>query len=156
MPVKSLAKVSPELAGKSGAIVPMIAALLGLDSTCIIPVISAPGSFVRLVNGMVKTLALIVFGLLLAACNRSEQPKGPEHHYSLSGKITALDRQRQTATVDAAAIPNYMEAMTMEYPVRSKHEFDSLRVGERITATIDVAADETYALSNVKPGSAAK
>ena len=105
---------------------------------------------------MVKALACIAFTLLLAACNRDGQLKEIKHRYPLSGKITALDSQRQTATVDAAAIPNYMEAMTMEYPVRSKGEFESLKVGEQITATVEIAADESYALANIKAGSTAK
>jgi Cu/Ag efflux protein CusF len=74
-----------------------------------------------------------------------------EHHYPLTGKVVSLDAQHQTATVDAAAIPNFMEAMTMEYPVKSKSDFESLHVGERITATVDVTGDNTYSLSNVKP-----
>ena len=55
------------------------------------------------------------------------------------------------ATVDAAAIPNYMEAMTMEYPVKSKSDIDALQVGEEITATVDVKSDDSYALANIKP-----
>ena len=38
----------------------------------------------------------------------------------------------------------------MEYPVKSKSEFKSLQVGERITATVDVADDDSYALSNIR------
>ena len=105
---------------------------------------------------MAKAFALVAIILLSAACGRDERLKKTEHRYPLSGKIAALDRQHQTATVDAAAIPNYMEAMTMEYPVRSKTEFESLQVGEQITATVEVAADESYALVNVKADSATK
>lgn len=101
----------------------------------------------------VKTLMFVLVAVLLAGCHRNTKPAGPQHHYPLSGKITALDAQHQTATVDAAAIPNYMEAMTMEYPIQSKSEFETLRVGEQITATVDVAADESYALSNIKSAS---
>lgn len=100
-----------------------------------------------------KTSTIVLFLLLLAGCRRETKPDVAQHHYPLSGKVTALDAQHQTATVDAAAIPNYMEAMTMEYPVQSKSEFKSLRVGEQITAIVDVAADESYALSHVKSAS---
>jgi Cu/Ag efflux protein CusF len=89
--------------------------------------------------------------MALVACGHSPRTAGPEKHYALTGKIVSLNAERQTATVDAAAIPNFMEAMTMEYPVKSKSEFKSLQVGERITAAVDVADDDSYSLSNIKP-----
>lgn len=98
-----------------------------------------------------KKIPLLCLILLLASCNRNAAPAGPVHHYPLTGKIVALDAQHQTATIDAAAIPNYMEAMTMDYPIQSKDDFRSLRVGEAITGTIDVASDDSYTLSHIKP-----
>ncbi len=38
----------------------------------------------------------------------------------------------------------------MEYPIKSKQDFNTLHVGDRITATIDVRDDTTYDLSNIK------
>lgn len=58
--------------------------------------------------------------------------------------------------MDAAAIPNFMEAMTMEYPIRSRSEFDSLHVGDHITATVNVRDGGGYYLSDVKTQKAAK
>jgi Cu/Ag efflux protein CusF len=52
--------------------------------------------------------------------------------------------------IDAAAIPNFMEAMTMEYPVRSAAELNSLHVGDRITATVNVLPEGPYYLSDIK------
>jgi Cu/Ag efflux protein CusF len=101
----------------------------------------------------VKTCIAILLLALLAACSRHDKATGPVRHYPVSGKIVALDSQHQTATIDAAAIPNYMEAMTMDYPIRSKDEFRVLKTGERITATLEVASDETYTLTNIKPAS---
>jgi Cu/Ag efflux protein CusF len=97
-----------------------------------------------------KAFALILCMALLAGCSRESHPALAERHYPLTGKVVALDAQRQTATIDAAAIPNYMEAMTMEYPITSKSDFQSLHAGEQITATLDVAGDDTYSISNVK------
>ena len=97
-----------------------------------------------------KTLALATAAVLLAGCGQKSESSGPERHYPLTGKVVALNQQSQTATVDAAAIPNYMEAMTMEYPVKSKSDFQALHVGERISATVDVSSDDRYALSNIK------
>ena len=85
----------------------------------------------------------------LTACARKEEAVSPERHYQLSGKIVALNAKDQTATVDAAAIPNFMEAMSMEYPIKSKAEFNSLHVGDKISATVD-ARDDGYDLSDVR------
>jgi Cu/Ag efflux protein CusF len=98
----------------------------------------------------VKRLNFLVSAIALIACGHNPRTAAPEKHYALTGKIVSLNAERQTATVDAAAIPNFMEAMTMEYPVKSKSEFKSLQVGERITATVDVADDDSYSLSNVR------
>ncbi len=97
-----------------------------------------------------KIYTLVLCTALLAACSPESHRAGPERHFPLSGKIVALDVQRQTATIDGAAIPNYMEAMTMEYPIKSKSDFQTLHSGERITATLDVAGDDSYSISNVK------
>jgi protein SCO1/2 len=93
---------------------------------------------------------------MLVSCSRKRETVQPEHQYALSGKVVALDAQAQTATVNAAAIPNYMEAMTMDYPVKSKADFNKLHVGDQIKATIDVAGDGRYDLSNIQVQNAAK
>ncbi|HLH03951.1 MAG TPA: copper-binding protein [Bryobacteraceae bacterium] len=98
-----------------------------------------------------KTFAVAFSLLLVMACSRHSAPTGPVRHYALTGKIVALDEKHQTATIDAAAIPNYMEAMTMDYPIESKDDFRALKVGENITGTLDVASDETYTLTHIKP-----
>lgn len=102
---------------------------------------------------MKNLIGVVVLSLVLftACSSRNTESSTPEKHYALSGKIVSLDAQRQTATVDGAAIPGYMEAMTMEYPVKSKSDFQSLKLGEQVTATVDVAGDASYVLTNIKP-----
>lgn len=99
----------------------------------------------------IAVAAFLVFGL--AACRR-EPESAPLRQYSLTGKVLALNATDRTATVDAAAIPGFMEAMTMEYPIKSKADFDKLRVGDKITATVDVRDGGLYDLSNVQLQSA--
>jgi protein SCO1/2 len=91
----------------------------------------------------------------LAACHR-EPDSEPSRQYALTGKIVALNPGDRTATVDAAAIPGFMEAMTMEYPIKSKADFDKLRVGDKITATVNVREGGLYDLSNVQPQGSGK
>ena len=73
-----------------------------------------------------------------------------KQRYSVTGKIVSLDPSHQRATIDAAAIPNYMEAMTMEYPIQTEPEFKALRVGEQITGILNIAQDDSYTLSDIK------
>jgi Cu/Ag efflux protein CusF len=94
-------------------------------------------------------VALLLLALALGACGRAPESAGPQKHYALTGKVVALNPKDHTATIDAAAIPNYMEAMTMEYPIRSKSEFEALHVGERIEATVNVREDGIYDLSGI-------
>jgi Cu/Ag efflux protein CusF len=94
----------------------------------------------------------MVLLLVLAACGRKPESAEPERHYALTGRVLALNAKDQTATVDAAAIPNFMEAMTMEYPIKSKSDFDKLHVGDKITATVNATSDGLYDLSNIQRG----
>jgi protein SCO1 len=94
------------------------------------------------------TFALIPL-LFSLAC--SSAPKNAaQKHYPLTGKVVSVDPKDQTASINAAAIPGYMEAMTMDYPIESKNELASLHPGDHITATIDVNEDGTYLLSHIK------
>jgi Cu/Ag efflux protein CusF len=99
-----------------------------------------------------RLLLAILLLLPISACHRSE--RAPQKQYRLTGKIVALNAKDRTATIDAAAIPNFMGAMTMEYPIRSKSEFKTLHVGERISATVNVREDGVYDLSNIHPQNA--
>lgn len=103
-----------------------------------------------------KLLLPILLVTLLIACSRKDEAVQPEHQYALSGKVVALDTKAQTATVSAAAIPNFMEAMTMDYPVKSKADFKKLHIGDQIKATIDMASDGRYDLSNIQVQNAGK
>lgn len=96
-----------------------------------------------------KFIPLLIVVLLLSACGQNP-PAGGVKHYHLTGKVVSVNAKDQTATVAAAAIPNFMEAMTMEYPVKSKSDFAVLRVGASIDATVNVADAGGYDLSGIK------
>ena len=82
-----------------------------------------------------KFIPILSLVLLLSACGQNP-PAGGVKHYHLTGKVVSINAKDQTTTVAAGAIPNFMEAMTMEYPVKSKSDFSVLRVGESIEATV--------------------
>jgi len=99
------------------------------------------------------------FLLLLASslsCNRQQQSKGLARHYPVSGRVVSLNAKSQTVSLDASAIPGYMEAMTMDYPVPSRKDFDALHVGDKVKATVNVYESGDYELSSVESSSAQK
>jgi hypothetical protein len=96
----------------------------------------------------VKPVLAILAAIFLSACNKTPQAP-PSKHYQLTGKIVSLNASEQTAMIAGAAIPNYMEAMTMDYPVKSKADFNSLHIGDNIQATVNVTDDGVYDLSQI-------
>jgi len=97
----------------------------------------------------VKLSFLPVLLLSVLSCAHNEKPAAVKH-YPLTGKVVSLNAKDQTAAIDAAAIKNFMEAMTMDYPIQSKDEFAALHKGDHIAATVDVSDDGSYTLSHIK------
>ncbi len=87
-----------------------------------------------------KTAALVTvltaLVITLFSCRASSS--APIREYQLAGEVVRLDVVHRVATIKHQAIKGWMEAMTMEYPVREKAEFAKLHVGDRITATVFV------------------
>ena len=64
-----------------------------------------------------KALICIVYSLFLTACQRNPSLP-PAKEYQMQGEVVSLDPTAQLATVKAGKIEGWMEAMTMEYPVK--------------------------------------
>lgn len=103
----------------------------------------------------VKFISISILLLFVGACGRSPQAEAVKH-YHLTGKVVSLNPKEQTAAIAADAIPNFMEAMTMDYPIKSKSDFNALRVGANIEGTVDVADAGGYDLSQIKVRSEGK
>src|SRR5277367_6117315 len=80
---------------------------------------------------------------LSAGCNRtpvapdpSAAPQGKQ--YPVRGKVVSTDPSRGEVVLDAAAIPGFMEAMTMPYKLRTPNILSELHPGDEITATLYV------------------
>ncbi len=94
-------------------------------------------------------MLILAAALLLPAC-RSKQP--PEKTYALRGTIVSLDAPSRTATIKHGKIGDWMDAMTMEFPVRDAAEFAKLRPGEKITATVHTRPDTfEYWITDIRP-----
>jgi protein SCO1/2 len=74
--------------------------------------------------------------LMLAMLAGCAAPKPPAKEYQMRGEVMGLDAPDHVATIKHEAIPGFMGAMTMGYPVKDPAEFSKLSVGEPITATI--------------------
>jgi len=104
-----------------------------------------------------RTCVTVALFLLLAACQQStvkeEAKDEPVKQYPMHGEVLRLDSNGQIAAIKAGKIGDWMEAMTMEYPVKDKTEFDKLRTGEKINATVFVQGN-SYWVSGIQEDTA--
>jgi len=87
-------------------------------------------------------IPLFLMFLLLPGCQRN--PAQPVKEYQMRGEIVSLDPSGQTATVKHDKIEGWMDAMTMEYPIKDKQEFAKVKVGEKIQAKILVQGSDYW------------
>jgi protein SCO1 len=73
----------------------------------------------------------------------------PTQRYTLRGRVVSLDRAGRTVTIDGEAIPGFMGAMMMLYPVTNERLLDRVLPSDHIDATIVRVGDE-YWLEDVK------
>ncbi|MDP9113819.1 MAG: copper-binding protein [Acidobacteriota bacterium] len=90
-----------------------------------------------------KLLTCLLCALLLMGCQRNPPPL-PVKEYQLQGEVVSVDPMAQTATVKGGKIEGWMEAMTMEYPVKDKAEFSKLKAGEKIQAKVLVQGTDYW------------
>ncbi|HUP04829.1 MAG TPA: copper-binding protein [Bryobacteraceae bacterium] len=93
---------------------------------------------------MIRRFFLVLAAALaLAGCAH----KAPAKTYDMQGDVVALDSSTKTATIKAGPIGDWMEAMTMEYPVKPDSEFLKLHVGDHIRAKVVVEDTGYYVTS---------
>jgi protein SCO1/2 len=101
----------------------------------------------RLARAALALVAVcFIFGL--AACKKQAQEDANVKRFHLVGKVVAVDARGSSVVVDHQAIPGFMDAMTMAYPVRDVRILAPLNVGDEITADVVVASDGAY-LENI-------
>lgn len=103
---------------------------------------------------MRRAVALAAALLLLVACSRTEPTTKPlsekgEKLYSLKGKILGRDASDNSLRLDHEAIPGFMEAMTMDYPVRGAKVQELPADKSTIVARLHVN-DDKYWITDVK------
>ena len=85
----------------------------------------------------------------LAACKTPTAPRGPEKRYSLRGTVMQLKPNEKVAKIKHEKIEGWMDAMTMDFPVPEPAEFQKLKEGEIIEATV-VVQDLDYHLTQIR------
>jgi Cu/Ag efflux protein CusF len=108
------------------------------------------------VNAGIKsvTAALLIVmcaGFFFVGCGPSsvENKAQPQmQRYSLKGKVTKIDKPRGQVVVDHEAIPGFMGAMEMPYPVADIQSLDTIATGDEIRADL-VVTDGHAALENI-------
>jgi Cu/Ag efflux protein CusF len=89
---------------------------------------------------MKMLLALLMVAMV--ACAQAPARKS----YVFHGKVTGVNADSKSLTVDGESVPGWMDAMTMSYPVDKESVLKEVKVGDQITATV---YDEDYTLHDV-------
>jgi protein SCO1 len=107
------------------------------------------GSEIRTV--MIALFMVTSIGLFLAGCGTApveNKTQPPTRRYVLKGRITKIDKPTREVLVDHEAIPGYMGAMEMPYPVADVQSLDKITVGDEIRADL-VVTNGIPALENI-------
>lgn len=92
-------------------------------------------------------LALVlVLSLIAGACRGGKETEGRRYH--LKGTVVQVDKTQGHLVVDHEAIPGFMGAMTMPYPVADASTLDRVSPGDQITADVVVSQNQVR-LENV-------
>lgn len=67
-----------------------------------------------------------------------------DKRHTLTGEVIRLDEKDKVAVVKHEEIPDFMEAMTMGFPVLDAAEWAKLRPGMKIKATVVERKDDFY------------
>jgi protein SCO1/2 len=87
--------------------------------------------------------------LLLALIAGGHATSADMKHYQARGVILKIDRSTNSLYISTDAIPGFMEAMAMSYPVHNPKELASLSPGTMIDFELVVTADTSY-IENIK------
>ncbi len=96
-------------------------------------------------------LLILFLILLVSACEKS-QPQiqtasSDAKHFTLRGKVIAVDKAKKKATISHEEIPGYMDAMTMDFPVKDDFVLNDLPKDADVRADLVVDRD-TFWLEN--------
>lgn len=92
---------------------------------------------------------------LFTACQKAETQQSNTSanakRYDLKGKVVSVDKAAKKAKIEHEAIPDFMEAMTMDFPIKEDWVWEDLTPGAEIRAelVVDNAAKEPFWLEKI-------
>jgi len=106
-------------------------------------------------NRIAIKITLLLFLMTLVYCNKAPNQATAQSsgntaakRYHLKGKIVSIDKPAKMAIINGEAIPGFMDAMTMPYPVKPESQLDEIAPGDTITAYVVVDSDNGW-LENI-------
>ncbi len=94
-----------------------------------------------------RTCLAIIVSLTFAACHREP----PTKNYPVRGVVVRVDVPGKLVSINAEKIPDWMDAMTMDYAVHDPAQLNGLAPGVHLTATVHVKEDLSFWIDNVTP-----
>ncbi|NOT46338.1 MAG: redoxin domain-containing protein [Acidobacteria bacterium] len=98
-------------------------------------------------------LLLFTTILLFTSCQKTQTaPASAEaKHYPIKGKIVSVDKANKKVKLDHEAIPGFMEAMTMDFPIHEDWVWNDLMPGAEVHAelVVDSSAKDPYWLEKI-------
>ena len=90
--------------------------------------------------------------LFLSACKApADTPSASAKRYPLKGRVVSVDKAAKKARIDHEKIDGFMDAMTMDFPVRADWVWEDLVPGSEIRAelVVDTTAKESFWIENI-------
>lgn len=96
-------------------------------------------------------ILLTTIGIFCASCGTApveNKSQSQTQRYLLKGTVTAIDKPTRELVVNHEAIPGFMGAMEMPYPVKDVESLDKIAKGDEIRADL-VVTDGRPVLENI-------
>lgn len=91
--------------------------------------------------------------LLFTACQKAETQTASENakRYPMKGKVISVDKANKKASIEHEKIEGFMDAMTMDFPIKDDWVWDDLSPGSEIRAelVVDNAATPPFYLEKL-------
>ena len=99
-------------------------------------------------------LTVLISLFFLSACIPADNGANSSQNikrYPLKGKVISVDREKKRAMIEHDEIEGFMEAMTMDFPIKADWVWDDLKPGSEIRAELvmDSSAPDPYWLENL-------
>ena len=88
-------------------------------------------------SSLSSVVALSLLATLFAGCGGGK-PDTPVQEFTVVGEVLRVDPVQRIATIRHKKIEGWMEAMTMDFPIRKDEPLDLIQAGQSIQAKVYV------------------